>query len=330
MVRCAVALALMIVANPVFAGGTKTFEAIDQHALKAPPEAEESLAKLAEYLSQPCKTDKDKARVIFRWIADRISYDAESFFSGKRGDNSPDGVRVSRKCVCEGYANLFVDLSTRMGLKAVKVHGVAKGIDYVSTAKAARPNHAWNAVYFEEKWWLLDPTWGAGSLKGKDFIKKLREFYFLTPPDLLIISHFPQDPKWQLLDAPLTAAQFDQQPKVDPGLWALGVSPATVRAQINDQAVKEFVRVLTYTGPALTLVNAPLRKNLEAGKEYKFHFKSDGLAAMSVLHDGQVTFFKKTGNDFQLNLVVRKGRLVVGGSMPTQKNHAAFLEYFVE
>src|SRR5262245_18744248 len=79
------------------------YEELDRHALQAPAEAEASLAKLARYLAGPCKTDRDKARVVFRWIADRIAYDTEAVAAGRPGTRDAAGVLKSRKAACEGY-----------------------------------------------------------------------------------------------------------------------------------------------------------------------------------------------------------------------------------
>jgi hypothetical protein len=330
MTRCALTVVLMALAGPVYAGQAKGYEALDGHALKAPPEAEKSLAKLAEYLGKPCKTGKDKARVIYRWITDRIAYNAEALFSGKLGDKSPEGVLKNRKAVCEGFMNLYFDLSDRLGLKAFKVVGFSKPIDAAVATYAGRPNHGWIAVHFDEKWWLVDPTWGAGMIKGKEFVKEFREFYFLAPPDQLIFSHFPQDSKWQLLEKPILQEQFNRQPKISHQFWRLGVTSSAVRAQLEDKTVKGLVYVFNWTGPAVELVKAPLRKNLEAGKEYQFHFKSEGLDSMSVLHNGTTHYFEKTGNDFELTIHVNKGRLVVGGRSAGDKSNSGLLDYDVE
>src|SRR5262249_3834195 len=99
---------------------------IDKHALAAPAKVEKSIPELAKYLVQPCETDKEKARAFFRWITDRVSYDAEGFFSGKRRDTKATSVLASRATVCDGYANLFLALCQQARLEAVKVAGRAQ------------------------------------------------------------------------------------------------------------------------------------------------------------------------------------------------------------
>ena len=52
-------------------------------------------------------------------------------------------------------------------------------------------NHAYSAIKLDNKWYLLDVTWGAGKIEDKKFIKKYDEFYFCTDPELFILNHFP-------------------------------------------------------------------------------------------------------------------------------------------
>ena len=65
------------------------------------------------------------------------------------------------------------------------------GIDFIPGEGVS---HAWNAVFINGSWRLLDCTWGAGSydLDG-NFIREINEHFFLTDPDELIYSHFPYD-----------------------------------------------------------------------------------------------------------------------------------------
>ena len=49
-------------------------DAFDRHALQAPAEEEKTVAGLARYLVKPARNDRDKARLIFRWVTSRIDY----------------------------------------------------------------------------------------------------------------------------------------------------------------------------------------------------------------------------------------------------------------
>lgn len=170
-----------------------------------------SVSELADLLSQVTLTDAEKARAIYVWLAHNIRYDVDGFYNGDYGDESPQSVLKTRKAVCSGYANLYQALARQMDLKTVIVSGYAKGIGYL-TGNLQRPNHAWNAVKIGDGWYLVDATWGAGYVKGNTFHQKFNNFYFATPPDQLIYTHFPEKESWQLLDTPYNKQQFRNFP----------------------------------------------------------------------------------------------------------------------
>ena len=70
-------------------------------------------------------------------------------------------------------------------------------------------SHAWNAVMLDGEWKLLDCTWGAGFVNGNDFHRSYSDFYFCADPKEFLTSHFPDDEKWQLVDRPISRADFD-------------------------------------------------------------------------------------------------------------------------
>lgn len=82
------------------------------------------------------------------------------------------------------------------------------------------PPHAWNAVYFNGGWRLVDCTWAAGKFSAatKEFQKAPNDYFFLVDPDQLIYTHFPYDEaeknyhKWQLLNQPIDLETFNSRP----------------------------------------------------------------------------------------------------------------------
>lgn len=220
---------------------TRDYGRIDRHAMRATRAAERSLDALAAYLSSAAADDAERARAIFRWIAHRIDYDAETFFSGRFRNltSDPEAVLLRRRAVCDGYAELFVALARRSGLEAVKISGHAKGFGYRNGHTPAGPaNHAWNAVRIGGRWYLLDATWGAGSLDAERqaFRRGFEPHFFLTPPERFIYRHLPEDARWQLLERPLTARAFAEQALPTPvffrhGLALLSHAEATVHTR---------------------------------------------------------------------------------------------------
>jgi hypothetical protein len=187
------------------------FAAADSLADHAPAAVERSVPALAAYLARAGSDETTKARALYRWIAGHIDYDVAGFRAGRPGDVSPEGVLRSRSSVCEGYARLAEALGTAMGLQVQVVPGWSKGYGFTAGQRFDGPtNHAWNALRIDGQWRLMDPTWGAGYLdQSTRFVRRFQEHYFLTPPDAFVFDHLPQDPQWQLLERPLSAAEYE-------------------------------------------------------------------------------------------------------------------------
>jgi transglutaminase/protease-like cytokinesis protein 3 len=196
------------------------YESIDRHALGTPARAESSVEILAGYLVRPARNDHEKIRAIFRWITANITYDTRAAFIGSPGEGS-DSILKSRKAVCDGYSTLFEMLAGAAGLRVVKIGGYAKGYDYrIGDHFDGPPNHAWNAVFLDGKWQLLDATWGSGYVdESGGFVREFDEFFFLTDPEDLKYTHFPEEAGWQLLSIPVSRAEFESYPYLKPAFF---------------------------------------------------------------------------------------------------------------
>jgi hypothetical protein len=186
------------------------YAAADAHADAAPARAEQSVPALAAYLAQAGPDDLTRARALFRWVTRHIEYDVAGFRTANYGDLSPEGVLRRRASVCEGYAHLTEALGAAMRLQVEVVNGWSKGYGYRPGQRFDGPtNHTWNAVRIDGQWRLMDPTWGAGYLDERmQFVRRFQEHYFLTAPDAFVFDHLPQDPRWQLLERPVTAVEY--------------------------------------------------------------------------------------------------------------------------
>ncbi|XP_076313648.1 kyphoscoliosis peptidase-like [Tachypleus tridentatus] len=198
------------------------FLEIDQHALRTPKSAKTSVQNLLSYLTQGAKTDLQRVRAFFTWIASNMTYDWK--YMDVR--LNPEDVLHVCEGVSKDYCTLFSELCRLANIRVKTLQGFVKGHD-------CRPGHnfnpgedlmhAWNAVFIFGAWRLIDTTWGTGYLDhtGK-FQRKMDEYFFLTDPEDLIWSHFPHSEmennysRWQLLDKPITLEQFNTLPKVTP------------------------------------------------------------------------------------------------------------------
>jgi hypothetical protein len=213
--------------------------------------------------------------------------------------------------VCSGYANLFAALCKQAGVRAARVTGRARGYGSRAGQLGPESGHAWNAVRLEGKWWLLDATWGAGSVGDRQFVKRFSEHYFLTPPERLIFTHLPGEARWQLLARPLTAEEFAAQPRVDAALFEMGVDAASLRAAGEQEGFRGLVKTFQYPGSPVTLSEAPLERQLRAGKAYRFRIEAADFAAVAVNHQGRWQPLAAQGGAFEGVVVPAPGRLTV-------------------
>jgi transglutaminase/protease-like cytokinesis protein 3 len=203
----------------------KRIALIDAYALATPSAEEASPGSLVRYLSQPARDDTEKARAIFRWVADRISYDVDAYFSNRLATMNADEVLRLRRSICDGYATLFEKLARQAGLEVVTIKGYAKAYGHTPGTRFERPNHAWNAIKINGRWRLVDTTWGAGYVSNGKYVKRLTETFFLAPPEQLMFSHFPLDDAWQLQSTPhLSKAEFEAMPNMEPAFFHLGIA----------------------------------------------------------------------------------------------------------
>ncbi len=259
------------------------FSEIDNHALSTPSSAESSISELASYLTQIAENDLEKARAIFRWIAENISYDTESYFSGRPTTYDADAMLISRKSVCEGYSNIFKALCDSAGIECVKVSGYAKGYGFEAgdTFEGKSTNHAWNAVKLDGEWYLLDSTWGAGHLNGSQYEKDFQPHYFLTPPEQFIYDHLPEDPKWQLLDDPITQSEYSYLVYLRPAFFSNGLQLISHKKAIINTGSDLQVEI---AGPSSTLVMGSVDSgNNQLSKEYIFIQQKDGKITVDAV-----------------------------------------------
>lgn len=186
-----------------------------------------SVIELASILESNAVTESEKARIIYAWIAQHISYDVPAFFDAVNNDKYPDvnpeKVLRDRTTICSGFSNLYYALASAMNLESAIVIGYAKGATLEDEERFKDVNHAWNAVRIDNAWYLLDATWGSGLVRNETFVAEYKPYYFATAPDEFINSHYPQDRGWQLLSQTYTRAEFDNLPNVSSRFYNLGL-----------------------------------------------------------------------------------------------------------
>ncbi|MFC6997417.1 transglutaminase domain-containing protein [Rufibacter roseus] len=198
------------------AQATSPFAQVDQKVLQIPAQETQTIEQLSAYINRHFQTPQDRVRAAYMWLANNVAYDVASLNGNmllRKGQNFIDQTLRTRKALCQGYAEVFQELCNRAGVKAYFVGGYTKQFGQVDYLR-----HAWCAAQIDGKWYLFDPTWGAGFVQANKFVKKPTEKHFMVAPSDMIQSHYPFDPLWQFSLSPIKSKEFDA-----------GISPATPR-----------------------------------------------------------------------------------------------------
>lgn len=177
---------------------------------------------LTTFAEENIKDKKELARFFYYWIVTNIQYDDETLkekdeerISLEEYSNRQDEYEVykNKKGVCAGYSNLFKWFMNEVEIEVVTISGhIRDERNHFIALNDKDFKHAWNAIKLNGKWILIDTTWGTSNNK------ETSEFYFDIKPEYLIITHYPNDSKWQLLKEPLTLEQFNNSQFVRP-IW---------------------------------------------------------------------------------------------------------------
>lgn len=176
------------------------------------------LPALAHDLTSQLHSDAERFRAIYYWVTHNISGNhdllSQNEHRRKKLKNDPDALydwnqqftkevfntlRQDKETVCTGYAYLIKVLSNLAGIECEIIDGYGTTDGQKSNPDA--PNHSWNAVKLNGKWYLCDATWAAGYTDMSSFLFEFDydNAYFLQKPSEFAKSHEPLDQKWTLL-----------------------------------------------------------------------------------------------------------------------------------
>jgi hypothetical protein len=179
---------------------------VDAKMAAIPSASASSTDAIANYINANFKTETDKIRAVFYWTASNISYDVPGMFDLNVNETVPEKIAKAlkrRKGVCAHYAVVFNDLAQKVGIQSYIIEGYTKQYGKVSSLA-----HAWTAAKINNKWYVFDPTWGAGYVNNGKFFKKLNNSYFKVAPSVSIASHMPFDYLWQFSNYPISNNDF--------------------------------------------------------------------------------------------------------------------------
>lgn len=308
------------------------YKKIDAHALATPADKEKDIPTLAAHLVAPAKNDMEKGRAIFRWMADRIAYDDEGYNSDDIGKANAEAVLADRNGVCGDYATLFKALADAAGLEAEYIGGLAKGYGYTEGGSIDGGKHAWNVFKANGKWHLVDVTWSAGisaTVDGKlKSTKSFKPHWFDVDPQAFVLSHFPDDSQWQLLDAPLTKAELERMPQVEMELFNIGVRPSDVLRGLRAKPM--IVPPTTYSHRLpIQYFKGPINKFVKVGEPIEFSFACTSCTAAAVIQGDTWSHFKQSNGRWQLRFVPQPGEFSLNAGAK-KGSYSTFLVYLAK
>lgn len=246
----------------------KKFKAVDDHAIKVSQQRHRSFRGLIWHLVYSSKyvtKDVDKARVLFKWMVERDPN--RKVFDTNSGENTVENIIEEFKHGRSTHAQIYQILCLYAGLHCKIISGKAKGKDYrpADSCSDEKYQHCWNAVCIEGNWLPVDTKWAS---KRKTHTGS-EEFYFLTDPEKLLLSHWSSDPVWQLVERPISLAEFENLPFVKPHFFVCGLNfMANVKCVLQPK-------------------RGQLKWDLGVTKPTKFFYKMISVETGSQTADGQ-------------------------------------------
>ena len=158
----------------------------------------------------------------------------------------PENVFINKRALSIGFTNIFEYFLKKMEIKYKHIEGICKlvpsknskfmpntnltintGVKLNSSEKEIKNNsslinHCWNALYINRQWYFVDTLLGSGGINlieiknqifkeetnSSDFDFNFNPYFFMIPPQNLILTHRPSEDIWQFTDKIITLNQF--------------------------------------------------------------------------------------------------------------------------
>lgn len=138
----------------------RDYSVVDEYVRSLPTYA--NTRELSQALTCNFHEPVERVRAIFAWVAFNIQYDADSFLNKRVPPQSPQNTFQTKLAVCSGYSQLFQELCDYSNVKSMEINGASKGFGFKPGQRKRESTHAWNAIFIDNEWRMIDSTWGAG------------------------------------------------------------------------------------------------------------------------------------------------------------------------
>lgn len=138
---------------------------LDSIVTNIPQEKLRHLDSLHSFLHSAGNNNEERVFMFYGLFAIHYKYDYKRAGKGKNIEYTPYYTASKKSGVCRDFAALFKELCDRSKIPCVVAQGRVKvsllnGIADFFSLRLKKPNHAWNIVKYNNRWHLMDPTWG--------------------------------------------------------------------------------------------------------------------------------------------------------------------------
>lgn len=208
-------------------------------------------------------TSYEKARAIYAFLAGNMIYDVSGTITeaNECWDKSTG--------TCKAYCDVYMILANHAGLKARVINGIAKNFD----GAANESGHKWIAVQTEKGEILCDPVCGSGTVKNGVFTKSDHDMsWWDVAPEVMAITHFPDNSADQLMKKPITREQFNAMPIFEPCLLDFGLNPSNIfNHLLKGGTLPELNKKAS---GYLDFIDFPASDQLRVGKTYEIKYNN--------------------------------------------------------
>lgn len=267
-----------------------------------------NVATIADTITRRFTDKETKARAIFYWIANNISFDLKAIKSNDNRRVDPVIVIQTRKATPIGYANLVQEMCSMANIRCLTVDGYVKNNAEDINNPSDEINHSWNVVQLgqsPEEWYYIDAAKASGftDKKFSAFTKEFTSQYFFADKTLFNLDHFPDNSAWQLGSGPKNLKDFYALPVFSNAAYIYGLQrpkPANgyIKSKTKNTTSFSFPHTNDVTIASIILVTGDEKKQEKAQAmnfsdnsgviTFNHQFKKEDSYPVRIIADGKV------------------------------------------
>lgn len=274
-----------------------------------------SAEELATKINADFKTDIEKARAVFTWLAENIRYNLQEYYNPQKRsysfsystelekqqklqalkDKLVSDTFKNKTGVCEEYAQSYKKVCDLLNIEAEVIKGYVRNTTSEINKIPKATNHAWNAVKINNKWLILDATWAAGYKYNNMWLKDFNDYFFNMPPNKMFKTHYPDDSIWVLRFGRMSIEEFFNQPIYGNYFLSLNAELVSPKSGVINVEKSKNVEIIF--------------KNLDITSTIFYTFKGNrrGLKPKIITEENnQKLIFINPGKDTELVLFINR------------------------